>query len=262
MKIKQIKDLIKNTIETPEEREVDSELYKIALEEIENKETVKGIWAKAISVSEGDEKKAEANYLKLRVKTLKDENQRDIQIDLDYEMENSERLEYERKNAENLEKATTESAKSVGGIIGFYRLLSFPAFILGLVLLFIGGEEETALIVILYSLIFASPYLITKYFLTGENKTYLDSKNKITKLYIITIIVSLLSYILGWILAVVLIYKLIKLNDAFKDYPKRENVGQAEKESKIIEESKKTHEKMAQELVDNLNRNVGGSDNS
>jgi hypothetical protein len=48
-------------------------LYEKALSELENGAVRKGIWAKALVASEGDDKKAGAIYVKLRVESLVDE---------------------------------------------------------------------------------------------------------------------------------------------------------------------------------------------
>lgn len=44
--------------------------YNIALQELQGKAVVQGIWAKAMAFSEGDEKKATANYLRFRAEQL------------------------------------------------------------------------------------------------------------------------------------------------------------------------------------------------
>lgn len=48
----------------------EEEAYKTALDELQNKRCSEGIWSKAIAFSEGDEKKAEANYLRFRAEQL------------------------------------------------------------------------------------------------------------------------------------------------------------------------------------------------
>jgi hypothetical protein len=47
--------------------------YELALSELEDGEVRKGIWAKSLVSSEGDEEKARAIYIKLRVESLFDE---------------------------------------------------------------------------------------------------------------------------------------------------------------------------------------------
>ena len=48
-------------------------LYEFVLEEIGNNEAKPGLYAQALVAAEGDEKKAHAAYIKLRVQSLKDE---------------------------------------------------------------------------------------------------------------------------------------------------------------------------------------------
>ena len=56
-----------------DDRLAEEMLYAEAIREIEQGVRRDGLWGKALADSEGDEKKAKALYLKLRVKTLKDE---------------------------------------------------------------------------------------------------------------------------------------------------------------------------------------------
>ena len=51
----------------------DDDLFEQAYDELQNDELIKSVWARALSESDGDEKKAEALYLKLRVQQIKDE---------------------------------------------------------------------------------------------------------------------------------------------------------------------------------------------
>ena len=50
--------------------EIENKLYEIVAEEIERGEISKGIWAKALSISEGDKEKTQAMYIKIRVHDL------------------------------------------------------------------------------------------------------------------------------------------------------------------------------------------------
>jgi hypothetical protein len=59
--------------ETPEDRLTEVQLYELVAEELENNQQSKGLWAKAISDSEGNHEKAKALYIKLRVQMIKDE---------------------------------------------------------------------------------------------------------------------------------------------------------------------------------------------
>ncbi len=48
----------------------EEDAYNIALQELQTQQVSQGIWVKAIAFSEGDEKKAKANYLKFRAEQL------------------------------------------------------------------------------------------------------------------------------------------------------------------------------------------------
>ena len=54
-------------------RRLEEKLYEVALEEVENNEIRKGLYAKAISKAEGDKEKADGIYLKLRVQSIMDD---------------------------------------------------------------------------------------------------------------------------------------------------------------------------------------------
>ena len=51
----------------------EEKLYEIAMEELESRSYIKGIWAKAFSQSDADEQRAKALYIKFRVQSLKEE---------------------------------------------------------------------------------------------------------------------------------------------------------------------------------------------
>jgi hypothetical protein len=59
--------------QNPKSRLSDDGLFEKAYDELHNSNLVKGVWGRALSESGGDEKKAEALYLKLRVQQIKDE---------------------------------------------------------------------------------------------------------------------------------------------------------------------------------------------
>jgi uncharacterized membrane protein YhaH (DUF805 family) len=48
----------------------EEDAYNIALQEMQNQQVSQGIWAKAMAFSEGDEKRAKANYLRFRAEQL------------------------------------------------------------------------------------------------------------------------------------------------------------------------------------------------
>ena len=62
----------KTTIASRQREEI---LYGVALEEVENNEIRKGLYAKALAKAEGDKEKADGIYLKLRVQSIMDDIQ-------------------------------------------------------------------------------------------------------------------------------------------------------------------------------------------
>ena len=64
-------DKVKKT--TIESRRYQEKLYEVALEEFENGEIRKGLYAKALSMGDGNKEKADGIYLKLRVKSIMDD---------------------------------------------------------------------------------------------------------------------------------------------------------------------------------------------
>lgn len=59
--------------ETINSRLYEEKLYEAALEEFENNDIRKGLYAKALSKADGDREKADGIYLRLRVQSIKDE---------------------------------------------------------------------------------------------------------------------------------------------------------------------------------------------
>lgn len=55
-----------------ENRENDNLLYEYVLTELESEIIIKGLWAKAIALAEGNEKKIEPLYMQYRVQNIKD----------------------------------------------------------------------------------------------------------------------------------------------------------------------------------------------
>jgi hypothetical protein len=55
-----------------EKRTNDDLLYEYVLDEIENKQMVRGLWAKALAHAEGNDAKVQSIYMKYRVQSIKD----------------------------------------------------------------------------------------------------------------------------------------------------------------------------------------------
>ena len=85
------------------QRKHETYLYELVMEEIANNERNKGLWGQAIVKSNGDEKKAEAEYIKLRVESLKDEIEIQKQEETEKKILNEEltKLEEEEKKKQN-----------------------------------------------------------------------------------------------------------------------------------------------------------------
>ena len=64
-------DKVKKT--TIASRRIEERLYEVALDEVENNEIKKGLYAKALAKAEGDKVKADGIYLKLRVQSIMDD---------------------------------------------------------------------------------------------------------------------------------------------------------------------------------------------
>ena len=91
------------------QRKHETYLYELVMEEIAKNERQKGIWGQAIVKSNGDEKKAEAEYIKLRVESLKDE----LEIQEQEEIEKATiQEELDKIAKEEKEKKAKEKAKT------------------------------------------------------------------------------------------------------------------------------------------------------
>ena len=113
------------------QRKHETYLYELVMEEIANNERQKGIWGQAIVKSNGDEKKAEAEYIKLRVEALKDEIEIQKQEETEKQILNEEleKLAEEKENKKIIENATDKRVFTVSVTI------SFVAFLIILVLI-------------------------------------------------------------------------------------------------------------------------------
>ena len=57
------------------QKQEEAKLFETVMDEIANNKRQKGLWGQAIVKSNGDEKKAESEYIKLRVESLKDKEE-------------------------------------------------------------------------------------------------------------------------------------------------------------------------------------------
>lgn len=96
----------------PKSRLSDDDLFERALDEVQNKKMIKGVWARALSESDGNEKKAEALYLKLRVQQIKDKKLLSAQKkQAEKKAEHKKKLEQERAEAERESRKEAEAAQ-------------------------------------------------------------------------------------------------------------------------------------------------------
>jgi len=109
----------------------EEEFYEKALSEIEEDTKIKSTWAKALSLSNGDEVKANSLYIKLRVETLNHTLQKELQTEKDLI---NEKL---KKEDELLKKHKREYIKKV-----IIHWIKYILFLLGAIfssIFFIGG---------------------------------------------------------------------------------------------------------------------------
>ena len=120
------------------QRKQETFLYELVMEEIANNECQKGIWGQAIVKSNGDEKKAEAEYIKLRVESLKDELefQKQEKIEkatLQAEIERTAEEEKKKQNKKDMKKYYIDiknRVNPVGLFSVFFAILVFLSIVL------------------------------------------------------------------------------------------------------------------------------------
>ena len=95
-------------LDSPSTRLSEDDLFEKAYDELQNDELIKGVWARALSESDGDEKKAEALYLKLRVQQIKDEKHLSAQKK---KAQKKKELEEDKARAEREFRKDAEAAR-------------------------------------------------------------------------------------------------------------------------------------------------------
>lgn len=228
-----IKKEIKNIFESSQDRASDISFFEEALTEFDSGNQIKGIYAKALSLSEGDESKVKAKYLELRVEILKDKKKEKDRRQRMAEQENKQRDEYEsslnhkkeekesvikfeNENKEILEEELEGSLNFVSRVIGVYSVIGKILVFIYVIILLLGDGDEL-LFILLYGIALLIPYIFVNFLLKSKKYYSLkDQKKHIAKLYIVTIISSIFISIIGWIVGLYLLHKLIKLNKRFK----------------------------------------------
>lgn len=109
----------------------EEQLYEFAAEEIAANNIRPGLWAKAIAEADGDDAKAKARYIKLRVETMKAE------ADLkDYASENANKADAEMRRREE-ELRREEAIKAVNEPTGEAPDFTIVYIVFAVVLLFL-----------------------------------------------------------------------------------------------------------------------------
>ncbi|MDC6459922.1 hypothetical protein PQY66_06235 [Luminiphilus sp.] len=86
----------------------EEKLYELAAEEITANNIRPGLWAKAIAESDGDDAKAKARYIKLRVETMKAEADLQDYASANVEKERAEMEKREEERKREMEKREEE----------------------------------------------------------------------------------------------------------------------------------------------------------
>ncbi len=122
----------------------DKEYYLIATKEFEEGNIDEFLWAKVMTLAEGDEVKAKYKYIKLRTEELREELGELIKI------------QKKEKRRERLSlKTLTKAVDGVVGLVIFIYLAVSTYFIVADE--FLAAGEETDLFIILFLLIFVTP---------------------------------------------------------------------------------------------------------
>ena len=116
----------KTTIDSRRREEI---FYGVALDEFENNEIRKGLYAKALSKADGDKEKADGIYLKLRVQSIMDDVQSE-QINRREDVRDFEKLQ-ELRELETIDAKEEELPKALYSIDGitFKSKKDFEAYI-------------------------------------------------------------------------------------------------------------------------------------
>ena len=91
------------------QRQQETKLFEYVMDEIANNIRNQGVWGQALVKANGDEKKAEAEYIKLRVDNLKDEILLDVIIE-DEKLRAIQKMTL-KKEAKKPKKYKTESER-------------------------------------------------------------------------------------------------------------------------------------------------------
>lgn len=218
--MKNIKKEIKSLFESSHDRVSDISFYESALNEFDSGDYIKGIYAKALSLSDGDESKVKAKYLELRVEILKDEARQVARENIKKEDQAKRSIEdefisdYEFENKEFLEKTLDSSLNKVSSVIGWYSLFGKIALVIYVLTLF---SEEGVGILLFYGILFLFPFLVCKYIFKPKSFNSIKSRKKrVSLLFILAIGSSIFVPVIGWAFGIYLLIHFIKLQKAFR----------------------------------------------
>ena len=96
LKKQSVERLIKDALQ----RESEERLYAQVVQEIEAGQRRDGLWAKALTLSSGDENRAKAEYIKLRVQSLLDDQMLHALREVDKQQKEQAAKKQERERAE------------------------------------------------------------------------------------------------------------------------------------------------------------------
>lgn len=194
---------LKSILESSSKRKEDVDLYEIALKEIEQEKTIKGVWAKAMSMSNGGDQKTKSKYLELRVRLLRDEIRESEEESYRQSKEAMKPTPDEiKKNSHN--ELTNSSLKLLGRIRGASFFISFCGLIsLALGIFFVqesGINDGSDIIVLIIGIVLSTlgVFLFTNYRkMLKEIENFDFVKKNITTVSILSIIVSVVMMVTG-----------------------------------------------------------------
>ena len=107
-------------------------IYEIVINEIKSGKRRKGIWGQALEKANGDLKKTEANYIKLRVQSLKDEFEIQKNIERDKQLKKDEIAKLKRSTKNSVTKTKIKKPKNKDEVSGKKFLTFILLFLLTL----------------------------------------------------------------------------------------------------------------------------------
>ena len=132
------------------QRQQETKLFEFVMDEIANNNRQKGLWGQAIVKSNGDEKKAEAEYIKLRVESLKDEleiqkqnedEQAILKAELNKIAEEEKQRKAQKKAQEEQRIKIEKENKDFDGFMTKYLIALVVVVILGFFIVGVGIFE-------------------------------------------------------------------------------------------------------------------------